>query len=78
MRDGMCKPGTVVPLLPTQGQGSGGEGEAVGGINNLVSGSITPPWARTLPAPVAPTPASCSQSGFLLTVIPFLIGSLEL
>ena len=67
----------ISPLFPTQGQGSGGEGEAVSGINTLVSENIPPlgPWCQgplpalpaPAPTPIPPAPASSTQSGFLFS-----------
>lgn len=70
MHDRMHGALSISPLFPTQGQGSGGEGEAVSGINTLVSGNIPPlgsgPWCQA-PLPALPTSASSPQSRFLLS-----------
>ena len=59
MHDRMHGALNISPLFPTQGQGSRGEGEAVSGINTLVSENTSllgsGPWCQA-PLPALPTP----------------------
>lgn len=80
-----CRALTIRSLFPTQGQGSSGGGEAVNRTNVLVNEDITPPWAATVvssnPCLRPDTHISCPcllLTAWVLTLIPFLIGPLEL
>lgn len=78
MHDRMYGALSISPLFPTQGQGSGGEGEAVSGINTLVSGehpsSGSGPWCQ---APLPALPHSCLQPTEWVLTLLFLIGPLR-